>query len=308
MKTFLNHKSPMQMLICTLLILLLGSCQNEIELDIATSAKRLLVDAVFTTDTIVHTVRLSRTGSLLNDDAIIPVSGALVLITDGLDTIDFTESATAGTYQTAAPCFGIGGKTYTLSVTQIDIDDDGKNDSFTAAARMPQPVMMDSLKSSRGLHISDKTKGINNYAYFRVPFLGPDYIYKYIDVNKASVGALKGRLGSGEIARFQAEYKVTKPITPDTYTKMSSYCQVPEKDMPVSNGDAITFVCLNLTSEYFSFLKEFDNNTSSDLFTDNFYDQIKMPANVRTNISPAGKAAGYFAVYSVSRISAVLHE
>lgn len=296
------------MLICTLLILLLGSCQKEIELDIETSAKRLLVDAVFTTDTIVHTVKLSRAGSLLNNDAIIPVSGALVLITDGVDTIDFTESATAGTYQTASPCFGIGGKTYTLSVSQIDIDDDGNNDNFIASAKMPVPVTMDSLNSTRGLHIADKTKGINNYAYFRIPFLGPDYIYKYVEVNNVSIGALQSRLGSGEIARFESEYKITKPQSPDSYTKVSSYCQIPEKDMVVSKGDLITFVCLNFPSEYFSFLKELDNNTSSDLFTDNFYDQIKMPANVRTNIAPSSKAAGYFAVYSVSRISKVFAE
>jgi hypothetical protein len=54
---------------------------------------------------------------------------------------------------------------------------------------------------------------------------------------------------------------------------------------------------------------EFDNQTSSgDTFQDNLYDQLRIPYNLPTNIEPFDRAAGYFFIFSISRISKVFEE
>ncbi len=287
----------------TPLLVILISCQKEINLKIETTANRLLVDGEFTNEMGIHTIKLYRPAGILNETPYIPVSGAKVIITEGTDTIYFTENLQAGVYNTIKECAGSSNKIYTLFIKNIDIDSDGIPEEYSAKGKMPEPILMDSLKSEKGMHPADKTKGINNYCYFKATINGPDYIYKYLEVDEQAIFRLSERLGSGDLARFEREYKIVKPTAPDEYKKLGTFLHIPEKDTIIPSGSLITFVCLNLTTEHFEFLKEFDSNTSSNLIDDNFYDQIKMPKNLPTNISPANKAAGYFSVYSISRIS-----
>jgi deoxycytidine triphosphate deaminase len=78
----------------------------------------------------------------------------------------------------------------------------------------------------------------------------------------------------------------------------------------INEGDTICIVGLNFNKDQYEFLKEFDNNTSSNnqFNSVNIYDQLKIPTNLPTNIEPADKAAGYFFVYSVSKISKVFND
>lgn len=308
MKALKNSQNAFfQYITLIILIILLIACQKEINLKIETTANRLLVDGEFTNETGIHTVKLFRPAGILNETPNIPVSGAKVIITEGTDTIHFTESIQPGVYNTIKECAGMGNKTYILSIKNIDIDSDGRPEEYTAKSKMPEPILMDSLKSERGIHPADKTNGINNYCYFRVTYNGPDYIYKYIEADNREIFNLSKRLGTGDLARFEREYQIVKPKTTDEYKKMSSFLHISEKDTLVTAGSLISFVCLNLNAEHFGFLKEFDNNTSYNLLDDNFYDQIKMPKNIPTNITPSNKAAGFFAVYSISRISKKLN-
>jgi len=105
-------------------------------------------------------------------------------------------------------------------------------------------------------------------------------------------------------------YKVPKILNPGSVENYSSYFAITVANNPaVVNGDTIRFICFNFTADQYEFLKEFDNNTSSDdTFGDNIYDQLKVPANLPTNIEPSNKAAGYFFIYSVSEISKVFKE
>lgn len=289
--------------ILSALIFLTISCQKEVELNIETNANRLLVNAEFTNEMDIHTVELLRPAGILNSNPAVPVSHARVIITDGVDTIHFAESTDPGIYNTLNACAGIPTKTYTLIINNIDIDNDGKNDEFTARCKMPEPVLMDSLRSERGLHPSDKTKGINNYCSFRITSQGPDYILRYVEVGSKAIRPLSEWLGSGDIGRFESEFKTVKPDAAGVFKNSGAYYQIPENDTIIQEGALITFVCLNLTAEHFTFLKEFDNNSSYDWLDDNLYDQIKMPKNLPTNLVPSNKAAGYFNVYSISRIS-----
>ena len=290
-------------------VFLFSSCEQDLNIEIKTNDKRLLVDGEFTDDTVVHSIRLYCSGSLITGKPQTIVSGAKIYITDNIDTFYYIENKdTLGLYQTVGKVGGKGGHNYTLSITNIDIDNDGKMDSYTASSLMPVPVKFDSLVSNRGLN-GDGNMAVNNYAYYKLYYNGPDYVYKseLLNNNDDNSTTITNRLGGGLLTRDENEYKVPKVLNPGSFIKYWSYLSI---NSTVVKGDIISFICFNFTSEQYEFLKEFDNNTSSNnqLNSENIYDQLKIPANLPTNIEPSDKAAGYFFIYSISKISKVFNE
>ena len=302
------------LLLCSCLLIvvfLLSSCEQDLNIEIKTNDKRLLVNGEFTNDTVVHSIRLCFSGSFITGEPQTIVSGAKIYVTDGIETFYYIENKdTLGLYQTVGKVGGKGGHIYTLSITNIDIDKDGKIDSYTANSLMPVPLEFYSLVSSRGLN-HDGNMAVNNNAYYKLYYHGPDYVYPSELLNNANADngmtTITNRLGTGEITREEINYKVPKVLNPGSFKKYGSYLSI---GSTVVKGDIISFICYNFTTDQFEFLEEFDNNTSSNnqLNSGNIYDQLKIPTNLPTNVEPADKAAGYFFIYSVSKISKVFNE
>ncbi len=281
------------------------SCEQNLTIEIKTNDKRLIVVGEFTNDTIVQSVHLYRSGSMITGEMQTTVSGAKLYITDNTDTLYYQESNnTPGLYQTIGKCYGIGGHIYYLSITNIDIDQDGQMDKFSASSIMPVPIQFDSLESSYGLN-GDNQTAINNFAYYKIFYNGPDYVYKFMQVDHRDQYSLEKRLGSGEIGAFENEFKVPRVNTPDSSIRYRGYLSIDLDSASI--GDTLSFIGYNFTKDQYDFLKAFDNNTSGDPFVDNIFDQINAPSNLPTNIEPADKAAGFFFVYSISRISKVFN-
>jgi hypothetical protein len=307
-KGTLDYTNIVQSFCIIVFALLFYSCEQDVNIEIKTNDRRLLVDGEFTNDTAVHRIRLYCSGSLITGRPQTIVSGAKIFVTDGVDTFDYIENKdTLGLYQTAGKCCGKGGHNYTLTITNIDVDEDGKMDSYTANSLMPVPLKFDSLVSSRGLN-GDGNMAVNNWAYYKLFYNGPDFIYKFELLNNDSIETITDRLGTGEIAGDKYyNLVVPKVLNPGSFVNYQSYMSI---NSTVVKGDNITFICYNFTAAQFEFLKEFDLNTSSsNLFnSENIYDQLKVPTNLPTNVEPADKAAGYFFVYSISKISKVFNE
>jgi hypothetical protein len=307
----LDYKNIVQSFCIMVLALLFYSCEQDLNIEIKTNDKRLLVDGEFTNDTVVHSIRLCCAGSFITGEPQTIVSGAKIYVTDGIETFYYIENKdTLGLYQTVGKVGGKGGHNYTLSITNIDIDNDGKMDSYTANSLMPVPLEFYSLVSSRGLN-HDGNMAVNNYAYYKLYYNGPDYVYPLALVNNyIRYGTITDRLGTGEITRDENEFKVPKVLNPGSFRNGMSYFSISSKNSTVVKGDIISFICFSLTAEQYEFLEEFDNNTSSSnqLNSGNIYDQLKIPTNLPTNIEPANKAAGYFFVYSISKISKVFNQ
>ena len=162
------------------------------------------------------------------------------------------------------------------------------------------------MTSKREIHLNDKIPGVANRPYFKIRYNGPDYLYRYMQLNNKSIATIKDRLGSGEINRFNWELpKVDK--FGDTIIG-SDFFHIDDKDDSVVDGDTLVYIGFNLGREHFEFLKEFDNNTTRTLSEEFIWDQLKIPRNIPTNIHPNDKAAGYFFIYSVSKYSKVFRE
>lgn len=284
-----------------LLSLALGSCEQDIAIAINTSDKRLIVVGEFTTDTTTHSIRLYRSGSLISGKKQTVISGAKVCLTSKTGTINFYEKEdTPGLYQTPDKCYGIGGQTYVLSITNADVDGDGRMDSFTSTTTMPVSVQFDSLVSRYGRN-GDNILAVNNWAYYSTTNDGPDYVFHYMQINDNAIYPISRRLGSGEFTRFERAFRIYKGNIP-----AENRCQYFSLERyTVAKGDNLTFIGYNLTKSQYDFLKAFDNSTDDNDHIDYVYDKLKMPSNLPTNIEPANKAGGYFLVYSISRISRV---
>ena len=287
------------------LVFLLSSCEKDLTIEIKTNDKRLLVDGEFTNDTVVHSIRLYCSGSLITCRPQTVVSGAKINVTDGIEIFDYIENRdTLGLYQTVGKVGGKGGHNYTLSITNIDIDKDGKIDSYTANSLMPVPVKFDSLVSYRGY--TGNGLRVINLTYYKSFFDGPGYVYQSLLVNNYFRYVITtDKPGSGPFTASEIYVKVPKVLYPDSVISYRCYFALPPS--AVKNGDTISFIYFNFTDDQVSFLKIFDNNTNNgNPF--NIYDQLKIPTNLPTNIEPADKAAGYFFIYSVSEISKVFNE
>ncbi len=304
----LEHSNIIQSICILLFTILFLSCEQNINVEIKTNDRRLLVDGEFTSDFAIHSIRLYCSGSLITGQPQTVATGATINVTDGIETFDYIENNdTLGLYQTPVVVAGRGGHRYTLSIKNIDIDKDGTMDSFTATSLMPVPVTIDSLVSWRGLN-ADGKEAVNNKAYYKIYLNGPDYVYNVASVNNViKYGTLSDRLGTGEINRFENEWKAPKVLNPGSYINRIGYYSI---STTVAKGDTISFMCFNFTNDQYSYLKIFDNNTSSkdEFNSENIYDQLKIPTNLPTNIEPADQAAGYFFVYSISKIRNVFNK
>ena len=112
------------------------SCVEDFVPDIKESdVRRVVVDAVLTTDTTAHCVRLSASAPYGTPSERIPViSGASVRLSDGTSQIELNEDPGTGCYYTPEDYAGEVGKTYTLT---IDGEDAGESFHFEAADMMP---------------------------------------------------------------------------------------------------------------------------------------------------------------------------
>jgi hypothetical protein len=284
--------------------LLFTSCEQDLNIEIKTNDKRLLVDGEFTNDSIIHRIKLYCSGSLITGKPQTIVSGAKIYVTNNVDTFYYIENKDSlGLYQTNRKCCGKGGQTYFLSISNIDVDKDGKMDLYTASSLMPVPIQFDSLVSKRGKD-ADSLPAVLNYAYYKTYYNGPDYTFNFTLINSKAQVTLSDELGTGEINAFVNDYYTPKVNIPGKYIRGSKY----QSAYNVVKGDTINFNCFNFTTDLYKFLAAFDNNTNGDPILDNALDQLRIPTNVPTNISPSNKAAGYFFIYSVSKISKVFNE
>jgi len=292
---------------CVLLLSMI-SCEQSVDINCQTNDRRLVVSGDFTNDTTVQSIRLYRSGSVTTGRPQTPVSGAKVSITDGIVTFTYLENpGSPGLYQTPTACFGIGGHTYTLSISNVDIDGDGSDEEYTAQTMMPVPVRFDSLVSFYGVNGDNIPGTVTNLGYYTTFYGGPDYLYHYVIVNsRDSLLTISDRLGTGEMTTHESEYQAMKENVPGLTTNGTVWSFLEPPKHAARNGDTICIVGLNFNNDQYEFLKAFDNNTTTgDIVQDNLYDQLRIPANLPTNIQPSDKAAGYFFIYSVSRISTV---
>jgi hypothetical protein len=271
---------------------IITACTETAEFPLDSTYVRLVVDGEINTDTTVHHVKLSRSGDALNEHPGGAISGAVVSISDGTNSFSLHESAQRpGDYETDSSVFGVPGNTYTLHISNVDIDGDGTFEEYTASSYLPRINPIDSIRVSYQ-QLGPQYKGwiINMYAQ-EIGGGRNFYLVKAWKNNVLLTDSAYECASFADNTGFEGSYYNGFSVYYLNYNKL---------DERLVSGDVVTLEMDGITKDYMDFLIGFISEY-----------EPKVPifsgpsANIPTNIVPSNKAVGYFTAYSAMRKSRV---
>jgi hypothetical protein len=271
----------------------LFSCTERIDVDTEASAPRLVIYGGITTDTMQHSIRITRSGGYFTTSKPEGISRAAVSIRTDKETFVLQESATeAGLYQTDPSVYGLEGETYRLSVA-LDFDEDGRQEAYEAVSYMPGAPRIDSIGFRPSL-LSEDYLEVLVWGY--MPEADENYLSFHLYRNNEIVNdSLRG------FFIIDDRYMDKKEIAGVS----CFYLNQKEEQNILREGDVITVRIDGVTKEYASFIA----NAQSELWgSDPIFSGP--PANVQTNIisrSPSENivVSGFFTAFSGNKKTTV---
>ena len=268
---------------------LLSGCTETIDLDLETTTRRLVVDGMLTNEEKMHYVRLSQTVPFFQDSAAPSVTDAEVDLFDGYQRVKMHEaSELPGFYITPTNYRGIPGRTYTLTIRDVDIDGDGQSEIYRASSQMPEPHSVDSIdviyddqwKIWKVLLFASDNPEKRDFYMFRVFKNGA-----LISDNMSEYSLISDRFFDGNRA--------------DGVWVQSIDATIEEEQMMA--GDVITLQVCAINEAYYDFIDgvQRENRQQYPLFSG-------PPANAPGNVT--NNAMGFFPAFSVSYASFLFDE
>ena len=280
-----------QIMLFGFLATLLGSCTTDIAIDLNTVASELVVDGAISTDTLAHTIILKKTANYFSNTAANVVSGATVTLNDGITTVTLQEDGSMkGAYRTAATYFGVVGRTYTLTIDNVDVNGDGVKERYTASCPINAVPKIDAIAVEKGQLFYHDMWSV------KLSMLDPPNVSNYYLIrdyrNNVCVSDSINEWGTTSDEFFDGIYLNNETVM---------YFSSDKQDEIVVNGDKITLEVCSITKDYMNFIEEVKDEYRgrNPLFGG-------QPANIRTNIkqvlptNASGSPRGYFAAYATS--------
>ncbi|MFZ4456396.1 MAG: DUF4249 domain-containing protein [Bacteroidales bacterium] len=277
----------------TLLLLLVfaASCTQDITINLDKSTPELVVEGAITNEAKQHKILLSKTGDYFQNQPVSVISGALVKLSDGINTITLSQNKdTEGAYVTPADFAGVPGRTYTLNISQVDVDSDGVQEQYQASCPMLPLAPVDS--------ISVEKKAMFRQDIWEVKLSMQDLPKeRNFYLSRVYVNGVCRTDSINEWGISNDEFFDGKYLNNETIMFLGSR----KPDEKVVNGDKVMLEVCGITEDYMMFIFEVGEefNGRNPLFGG-------QPANIRTNVKrtyPVANeikgARGYFAAYSV---------
>jgi predicted RNA-binding protein with TRAM domain len=191
-----------------------------------------------------------------------------------------------GMYYTSGDYHGVPGKTYTLTIRDLDIDGDGVMEEYSASSELNPVNPIDSIT----LRYFDAF-GFTGYEVQIYAWDSPEKDWYSFKVHKNGV-LLTDTLTELIVQNddfFNGNY---------TYGITSQFLSNDKEEEVVEVGDTITFEINGITEDYYNYVIEAQTEVfeSSPLFSG-------PPANIRTNLN--NDAIGFFSAYSVNYSSTI---
>lgn len=140
-------KTPFRIwLPCILMIIAIVSCVERIDIKTDAAPPCLVIYGYITSDTMQHSIRITRSSGYFTTESPEGVSHAAVTVSDKDGRkIPFIENDTVpGLYQTATDVYGEEGKNYILDVF-LDFDGDGADEHYQSSAYLKPINHIDSI-------------------------------------------------------------------------------------------------------------------------------------------------------------------
>jgi hypothetical protein len=255
-----------------LMLLVLTGCEKVIDIDLNSSAPRVIIEATVSPQAELNVVHLSRSVNFNEDNVYPPITGAIVTVSDGTTEYIFTERE-PGTYRNDT-IRAIERRVYTLRVQVAGI-------TYTAQTTAPKEVTFDSLWISKQTFFG-QTRYTPNVSY-QDPINDSNY-YRFIQYLNGKVNPsgniFDDRLTNGRNARF--------PLN----------SQNNDTTFRLEVGDRVTVDMLNIDKATYQFFRTFGGQPGPG--------GGAAPANPPTNIS--GDCLGYFGAVTKQTKSVVVVE
>jgi hypothetical protein len=278
----------MAALLSLFMAIILPSCEERINIDTKASEARPVIYGYITTDTMRHSVSITKSSHYFSTAAPEGISGAAVVIRQGAESYAMTESASdPGVYQTIDSVAGQVGMTYTLHVT-MDFDGDGQTEEYTAESMLPPVSQLDSIAVQKSA-LSDHHLEV--LVWGRLPEQEVNHFNFRLYRNNVIVNDSLQGFSVGDDSFMQR--KVIVGVS-------ALYLNQQRESSVLTPGDFLTLQIDGITSEYAGFINDAQSERRGS---------IPMfgapPANVETNIrSLSGiRASGFFTAYSINRAS-----
>ena len=118
--------------------IIVSSCKQNITLDLKNSAPQIVIEGIINDQPGQYFVAISKSIPYYDSNKVVPVSAAVVVVSDDAGTVDtFKEAALAGRYLSSS-IMGTPGRTYHMSVNIA-------GQQYDAISKMPPPVPVDSI-------------------------------------------------------------------------------------------------------------------------------------------------------------------
>ena len=271
-----------------------SSCTEDIVIDVEKGEPMIGVEASFTDELKQHEAILSYTAEFYNEHEIRMVSGAIVYVTDGVDTVYYFEDVEQkGHYFTDS----VAGKKNTLYRLCVEVSEaDGNKHKVYAESLIPDNVeSIDSLvvKHFNGMNDTMPSMFLMDTIEWLYPYFqslpDPNIIYMpMVSKNDTSLtDSLKVRMmiPQGGFAGYYVngiEMLESNKEIPIGYFRRSK----------LRDGDRIHADLYSITPEYYYYFYSLLMSTGSN-------PMMGAPANVSTNIQPEGEGVGWFFTASV---------
>ena len=278
-------------ILALLLATLFTACTTDLNIDLNSTTPELVVEGAISTDAVAHSVTLKKTSNYFSNAAADMVSGAVVTLSDGQGTITLIEDAVKkGIYLTPANYAGVVGRTYTLTIDNVDVNADGVKERYTASCPISSMIQLDSIDVVKSRIFQTDMWAVK--AWVQDP---PAEVNYYLIRNYKNDVCTSDSIQEWQITNdefFNGKYMIN-----ETFSYFSS--EKPDEKLVV--GDRVTLELCSVTKDYMEYIQQAQ---------DEFWGRNPLfggqPANIRTNIKqvlPANSKTsphGYFAAYPVS--------
>lgn len=274
------------------------SCREEIIIDLEEGSPLIGVEGSITDEYKRHEVILSYTADFYNAEEIRMISGAKVVVTDGVDTIPYWEQADQpGHYLTDS----VAGRKKTLYTLLVDVPEEGGGYKRLSA----ESYMQDNVEEIDSI-VLKRTSMFPNvplwdtifmlYPYFQ-SLPDPSIVYM-IKVTQDTVPQNDTLLQANSIPMAgYAGYYVNGP------EMLENTSEIPVAMMTKSelhDGMYIRLDLLSIPSDYMMFVFSVKMTMGSN-------PMMGPPTNVLTNIQPSREAVGWFYAASVVSKELIYH-
>ncbi len=282
-------------------VMMAASCTERLDISTEDAPPRLVIYGYITTDTMQHSIRITRSAGYFTTNAPEGVSHATVTISTEGQVIPLTENDTVpGLYQTAADVYGECGKTYTLDVF-LDFDDDHVLEHYQSSAYLTYINYIDSV----GLQASPIFKHHVEVLLYAQDEPEENYYSIFVSINDSVVNptinkffVMDDKFFNGMYINGVACYYLDQSGDDDDSTGEILYM-----------GDKVTLNINAISKEYATFIQNAQSEIrgSVPIFSG-------PPANVETNIRCVDAAAsvipvaGFFTAFPKRYASTIVEE